>query len=81
MHVRLWDFGTLKSHSLKVSMQIFTIFQHLWYRNSTATSTMRTKWSPKRKGVERKITIDGILKMVKSQKYQIPFTISRVNIV
>ena len=24
--VRLWDFGTLKSHSLKVSVQIFTIF-------------------------------------------------------
>ena len=23
MHVRLWDFGTLKSHSLKVSVQIF----------------------------------------------------------
>ena len=33
------------------------------------------------KVVERKITIDGILKMVKSQKYQIPFTLSRVNIV
>lgn len=26
MHVRLCDFGTLKSHSLKVSMKIFTIF-------------------------------------------------------
>ena len=26
IHVRLWDFGTLKSHSLKVSVQIFTIF-------------------------------------------------------
>ena len=23
MHVRLWDFGTLKSHSIKVSVQIF----------------------------------------------------------
>ena len=27
MYVRLWDFGTLKSHSLKVSVQIFTIYQ------------------------------------------------------
>jgi hypothetical protein len=42
---------------------------------------MVARCSPKWQGVERKITIDGILKMVKSQKYQIPFTLSRVNIV
>jgi len=29
MHVRLWDFGTLKSHSLKVSVQIF--IQAAWH--------------------------------------------------
>jgi hypothetical protein len=51
--VRLWDFGTLKSHSLKVSVQIFTIFQHLRYRYPVVTFGMIAKWKTSTAGVER----------------------------
>ena len=53
MYVRLWDFGTLKSHSLKVSVQIFTIFQHLRYRRPMVTFGMSAKWKTSTAGVER----------------------------
>ena len=46
MHVRLWDFGTLKSHCN------FLIFLALWYGNTTVTFTMRTRCSPNCKGIE-----------------------------
>ena len=48
MHVRLWDFGTLKSHSLKVSMQIFTIFS----AHGMGILQPHPWWSPIWKGVE-----------------------------
>ena len=51
--VRLWNFGTLKSHSLKVSVQIFTIFQHLRYRHPMVTFGMIAKWKTSTAGVER----------------------------
>ena len=37
------ELAEVKSHSLKVSLQIFTIFQHLWYRHPMVTFGMIAK--------------------------------------
>ena len=41
----LWDF--------KVSLQIFTIFQHLWYRHRMGMFGMIARWKTSTAGVER----------------------------